>query len=281
MNAASIHLHIGRTTPATRGGIDAGCDLADVRLVVASHPPATTLGWHSHPVANIAVVLRGSLCERIRGAAHAMRCGDAVFKPAGERHSNIYGTDGARTLLLEIYGRDKRTRIITGPRVLRSRETRHIASALHRALTAQPRQPAHVLEALSWSLVASFEVNAETAPVPPAWLGRVRERLADEWRRPPSVVEAAAIEGVHAAHLIRAFGRAFGTSPGAYVRERRVLTAHDAIVRTRLPLAQIAGDCGFADQSHMCREVRRRFGRPPLALRRDSIGHPRDREDGT
>jgi AraC family transcriptional regulator len=127
-----------------------------------------------------------------------------------------------------------------------------------------------MLENLSWSLVALFAQHGVAPPDAGPWVTAARDRLADCWSNPPTVGELAAEHGVHPTHLIRAFGRAFGTSPGGYVRELRARRAFDAIVRTPVPLSRIASDCGFADQSHLCRDIVRRFGKPPSVLRRQA-----------
>ncbi|MHA7777783.1 AraC family transcriptional regulator [Roseibium sp. M-1] len=41
------------------------------------------------------------------------------------------------------------------------------------------------------------------------------------------------------------------------------------LLPSSLPLAEIAADCGFSDQAHMTRDLRRWFGRSPAQLRRD------------
>lgn len=257
-----------RPSPATQGAVTVRRDLPDLRLLVASHTPDTSLGWHAHALPNVAVVLSGSLCERVRGAGHQMGSHDAVFKPAGERHCNTYGPAGACTLLLEMCAPEGQPSLPPRPLVLRGERPWRLASHLYRELAGGGRSSRALLEDLSWSLVALFVTDRGPRPSTHAWLVRVKERLGDEWPDPPTVAELAAEERVHPTHLIRAFGRAFGTSPGGYVRELRARRALDAIVRTSSPLSRVAAECGFADQSHLCREITRRFGEPPSALRR-------------
>ena len=50
---------------------------------------------------------------------------------------------------------------------------------------------------------------------------------------------------------------------GVYLREIRVQRAADALVRSSAPLAQIALDAGFADQSHFTRVFRTAYGVTP------------------
>jgi AraC-like DNA-binding protein len=79
--------------------------------------------------------------------------------------------------------------------------------------------------------------------------------------------------------LARHFRRAFGTSPDRYRTLRRLAPARHAIERG-MPLAEVAAETGFADQSHMTRQFKRTFGLTPARWRSmASIGederHPR------
>ena len=77
----------------------------------------------------------------------------------------------------------------------------------------------------------------------------------------------AADADVHPVSLARAFRRAFGCSPTAYRRRVRVRAATGLLASTALPAVEVAFAAGFADQSHMCRDVRTEFGTTPSRLR--------------
>jgi AraC family transcriptional regulator len=69
-------------------------------------------------------------------------------------------------------------------------------------------------------------------------------------------------------HFSRAFKISHGVSPWAYIVMARVERAARMIRATREPLSQIASDCGFADQAHLCKAFRRRVGVSPGIWRR-------------
>jgi AraC-like DNA-binding protein len=69
-------------------------------------------------------------------------------------------------------------------------------------------------------------------------------------------------------HLRRTLVAAVGLSPKQYARIVRFRYAMHLVVRTRQPLAGIALDLGYTDQSHMTREFTAVSGRTPLVLRR-------------
>lgn len=71
--------------------------------------------------------------------------------------------------------------------------------------------------------------------------------------------------------VIRDFKRATGMTPGRYVRDRRVRRACE-LIGAGLPLAAIAADSGFADQSHMTRAFKTVKGVTPAAYRQAVAG---------
>ena len=58
------------------------------------------------------------------------------------------------------------------------------------------------------------------------------------------------------ATVSRGFAAAFGVTPSGYRAEARVARALRLLVTGTDPLAQIAADCGFSDQAHLCRNVK-------------------------
>jgi AraC-like DNA-binding protein len=94
----------------------------------------------------------------------------------------------------------------------------------------------------------------------PAWWRTPRVAMLGRGLR---IVELSAEAGVDPAHLARTFRAHYGTTAGAYLREIRVRRAAEALLRSSAPLAQIALDSGFADQSHFTRVFRAAYGVSP------------------
>ena len=68
---------------------------------------------------------------------------------------------------------------------------------------------------------------------------------------------------MHPASLTRAFRRSFGTSVVSYRTRERFRRAAAAIAAGAGDLAGVAHEHGYADQSHLCRDFRRRAGLTP------------------
>ena len=95
-------------------------------------------------------------------------------------------------------------------------------------------------------------------------VAHVRERLADDLVNTPSLSELAAIVGLSRYQLLRRFERVYGMAPFEWQRQVRAERAR-ALIATGGSLAQVAVDCGFADQSHMTRALVGHFGFTPGA----------------
>lgn len=64
--------------------------------------------------------------------------------------------------------------------------------------------------------------------------------------------------------------RTIGKSPYAYVQERRVAQASDLLCKSEMPIKAIAAACGFSDQAHMTRVLRKALGTTPAQLRKSA-----------
>ena len=86
--------------------------------------------------------------------------------------------------------------------------------------------------------------------------------------------DIAAAIGLSKSHFSRVFKSTLGTSPMAYVAARRVERAKQMMLDSAESLAEVALDCGFADQSHLNRQFRRAVGVTPGRWRRSSVSAP-------
>jgi AraC family transcriptional regulator len=78
-----------------------------------------------------------------------------------------------------------------------------------------------------------------------------------------SLTDLAASVSLSRFHFARMFRQSVGTSPHEFVLEQRLVRARTMLSRTNASLMEIAGCCGFADQSHMNRVFRKRVGQTP------------------
>lgn len=82
-----------------------------------------------------------------------------------------------------------------------------------------------------------------------------------------SVPALAGLAGVSVAHFRRLFQEAMGTPPHRYVLATRLEQARKLLATTPLPIAQIAEDCGFSNQSHFTACFRKAHASTPAEYR--------------
>jgi AraC family transcriptional regulator len=84
-----------------------------------------------------------------------------------------------------------------------------------------------------------------------------------------SLARIAKAAGVSVSRLNNEFKQCTKLAPHQYVLSARVRRANTLLTTTNVPLAEIAFQCGFSNQQHMTRMVRRLAGRTPGSIRRD------------
>ena len=107
----------------------------------------------------------------------------------------------------------------------------------------------------------------------PARLARVTRFVEAELAGPLRLAELAAVACLSSSQFCRAFKASTGTSPLRYVRARRLARARALLLDApEVPIAEVAGRCGFVAQSHLTRLMRAELGITPAALRRGRFG---------
>ena len=105
-------------------------------------------------------------------------------------------------------------------------------------------------------------------PLAPWQLSRVTRFIESNLDDAIKIKGLAAIARLSPSYFCRAFKHSLGVSPYAYVVRRRVECAREMLTGSERPLAEIALNCGFTDQSHLTRMFKRSVGVSPGAWRR-------------
>jgi AraC family transcriptional regulator len=102
-----------------------------------------------------------------------------------------------------------------------------------------------------------------------AWQARkVLEHIDRHVTNRVLVADLCALVQRSEAHFSRSFKHTFGHSPHAFVIRRRVELAAQHMLQTDTTLSEIALQCGFVDQPHLCKHFRQLTGETPAAWRR-------------
>ena len=147
-------------------------------------------------------------------------------------------------------------------------ELEDVVGRLARSLRAELQEyatwPARfaALERVVLELVRTNESRREAAPeVGEAW------RLIRHDRGSTPVAAVASNVGWSTRHLEQQFRGEFGITPKAAVRLTRFERSVEVARNPRRKLADVAAECGYADQAHLAREWRELAGLPPSRWR--------------
>jgi AraC-like DNA-binding protein len=107
-----------------------------------------------------------------------------------------------------------------------------------------------------------------TGGLAPGALRKVREHIEARFAQKIDLSRLARIAGLSTSYFSRAFKQSIGMPPHRYVMMRRLAAAAELIRKTAKPLAEVAIEAGFSDQSHFTRIFTQMTGETPGASRR-------------
>lgn len=155
--------------------------------------------------------------------------------------------------------------------------TVHLIHAL--AAVARQGQPGQraLVETLATALVHRLIATAadEEGQRVKGGLPRHRLRLVEEFVESNvasefAVDDLARLAGLSPYHFAREFKRSTGHAPHQFVIRRRVESAKRLLADARRSIADVALDCGFADQAHLARTFKQVVGLTPSLWRRQA-----------
>lgn len=237
--------------------------------------PRQEVHAHTHEEAHLLVLHRGAYLSTARGMPEVCVEPVVILNPPGTHHRDCFlSLGGARFLTVSLDAELWTDADSASP--MPGHASRLCSLALPGAYRLW-RQLVDVDDASTLAIQAEAqellargagvsEPSARAADT--AWLARARARLDDDVGNVPGIAELAREAGLHPVYFARAFRRAHGCSPGDYLRRRRIEAAIAGLCGGSRPLAEVAGTCGFADQSHMSHALQRAIGLSPLQVRR-------------
>lgn len=256
---APVHSYTGATVDLRR--------FAGATVTRIMHPPGQRIEAHEHDWPVLALYRAGAYRETSEDGAVDLDGPSVVFHPAGAGHSDDVGEVGLETLSISF---DPNWLDADARRVLPTRSVWRVGGAAalaSRALARTWLSPKATEAALKFAIAQfALEVFTHDAPqqVRPAWLDRVDAALAHQAKSARTI---AADLAKHPAWVARAYRAWRGEGFRETLRRRRVERAINLLRFGALPLAAIASDCGFCDQSHMNRCFGAVLGRGPLDVR--------------
>jgi AraC family transcriptional regulator len=249
--------------------------LSGLSLTEFRQPPNLNVPRHSHEAATVLFMLKGFAADRIAGRVHECNPSSVLIRPAGELHTHHYGRSGAHCLVVEIKP-PRLASIRSFSRVLDRAASFHdgLLSALAMRLYMETRimdsasvlaMEGLVLEILAQATRRSYETKTSTAQ--PLWLKMAVGFIHENYARPVSLSQIAAVVGVHSAHLSEVFRKHYHCSVGQHIRRLRLDYAAGEVLLSENSLAEISLAAGFYDQSHFTKFFKRHTGMSPASMR--------------
>ena len=255
-----------------------GRDFSGFRATEAVFPPLLHLPPHQHERAILAIVLDGGFDVHFAGGSAHACVGRVSCEPATERHGNTFTRPRTRVLVLEIEDRKQEELRACAEAFEQagswpSTDVDAIARRLTREIGHSDDAAALAAEGLFHQLVASAlrARKRHRTGAPPRWVLNAHDLLRAGFLERIELRTIATAVGVTPMELSREYHRHFGESPGETMRALRVHWAADQLTRTSQPLARIAHQAGFTDQSHFCRVFKRYMGATPGSYRKQTV----------
>lgn len=238
--------------------------------------PGLRLPPHDHDTASVAVVLRGGWDGALDRHASTVQGGDTVLvTPAGARHWNAFFPAETEVVVVELVPEGSRLgteyrSLLAQPATLHQRGLSGLAARLAAELRSPDAHSPLLSEGLALELLATVAraVGNERGTTRPGWLDRAEDCLRAGLSRGWTLDALSRALEVEPTRLVRGFRRHLQTTPADYLRQLRVDAARRLLSDTERPIADIALETGFTDQSHLTRVFRRCLGETPAAFRR-------------
>ncbi|NNE67601.1 MAG: helix-turn-helix transcriptional regulator [Pyrinomonadaceae bacterium] len=227
---------------------------------------------HYHELGFFTLVLKGNYFDRIHGREEALNPMNVIWRAEGVPHIDRIGRKGGRFFFVEIKPEQlRRLREVEFPPSRFIQETGALTwliFRLKREAEMADQACDLIIDGLTLEMLGHLLRKSVDGKMP-AWLKRVVEKLNDEFTYNISIDELASEAGVHPTTLMRTFRKFRQCSIGGYVQNLRVTAAARRLAQNDVPIAEVALDSGFADQSHLTKIFKRVTGTTPGAFRRN------------
>jgi AraC-like DNA-binding protein len=225
------------------------------------HRGCSAMKHHRHGSSFVTLVLGGAYVEVCDMVPALCRSGSIVVHDAAEEHADRFASD-TRCLNVELPC-DSGATGSRGSIALDLAPLQNAVGEVVRSFYGDGRELGAAVVRLHDALLRR---STEAPPKRPTWLRSVIDGFP--WEEAVPLREAAAIAGLHETHFSRAFRRHVGMTANAYRTRARIRLASKMLLTTMAPIARIALNAGFSDQSHLTRAFSRSLGLSPAGFRR-------------
>ena len=222
-----------------------------------------------HDFAQLVLPLTGELAMDIAGREARLDRHVAAFVESGARHDQVSRVAN-RSIILDLHSGafddDAMARLARRPYIALSPDALNLVGYMG-LQAARGAVPEHRMR-LWMPLLVDALLGDDARPVPR--LARLQAIVEADPGRAWTVASMAGRIGVGAGRLHAVFQQELGQTPRAWLAGVRLARARHLLAQTALPIAELAGLCGYADQSALTRAMRRATGTTPAQWRRQT-----------
>jgi len=247
--------------------------LSGLVLSELKHAQPRALPQHSHELGFFSFLLKGDYEEWYGRQTVTHQPLTLMWHPPVMKHQDEVGGRGCHFFNVEVAPHwlerlREHSAIVSNPFVLPRAEAGWLMMRLYREFSAAEEGCELAMEGLLLELLAVLARHPGPAEQQkPLWLRRVETLIRDEFTGKLTMTELAAEAGVHPVHLAAVFRRFHQATVSEFIQRLRIQAACEMLRQPEAPLAEVAGQLGFADQSHFSRVFHRLTGMTPRAWR--------------
>jgi AraC family transcriptional regulator len=265
---------IKRLRPGSlHGHVTKSVAVADFILTESAFDPNTRLPRHAHENSYFCFSLQGVYTERHGKREVVCRPAALTFRSSAETHEALVHNAETRVFVLEICP-DWIETLRSDSLTLESAfefyggTMTKLGARLNREFHKTDSAAKLAIEGLALELLAeAARQPSHRIGAAPAWLRQAREMLSEHFSETLKLTQIAREVGVHPVYLATTFRQKFGVTIGEFVRRLRIEHACAELNKADLPLAAIALQAGFADQSHFSKVFKSYVGMTPRQYR--------------
>jgi AraC family transcriptional regulator len=235
---------------------------------------------HFHDDTAIALNLSGLLRETFNKREYDCAPGSALVIPQGEAHADYSGKDACHYLCIYIK-HSVFEPLNLHPAALRrilfssNENISALAKRIYSELNNSDTAARLVMHGLLFEMIGEIirDDAGRMEKKPPRFISSALDYVHQHFIEALNLSDLASLVGVHPTHLARSFKQHYGYSLGEYVRRRRVEYASRQLIASDKPLAEIANEVGFYDQSHFTLVFKQHMKITPAQYRRELQPH--------
>ena len=239
-----------------------------LKLSITSYEPHNIIARHHHENSYVSILMAGSYLESNSAEKIGMEPGDILYRPGGYNHGNTFMAGGGRCFNIEFKkdwraGMDVRIDLPETHQLYKPGTHPSLYKVMYGFMSDDQWDMG--IEAISDWL---FNVNNDVWKGSSLrWIDGVKAILENEIECVHSIQSLSERVFIHPVYLSGAFKKRTGLTVGEYQKKVKLSHAVGLLIKTSLPVNDIALRCGFFDNAHFGRFFKAVYGISPGKFR--------------